>query len=932
MALERPLTGILGATLEWKNPVSEPFEVLSEHVDGISCTSFSPFPDQGWVRLQLRAPRNGAGVAAVRALLKFKGDKAEHKVKICIATRHNKTFACKSIEAAPATNLKLGNDVWFDLTGVFACGPEFENREFVVNIDLPNGVTIFVADAHLNWLSAEFDPIVDSGEVIRSVHEFKATSVSNIVDWIASPPVYGSDIIKSGDQYTGHFITELQKLYVNGQAGESLNEISLDLPFRYNGLVMPNGGFNCPAAKNASPQFRVVKTPVSVDPVAIFAEQSTALKVKAKKGIARRDRQENAVLIWAPISTSGLTVQLEQIAAILINKKIPFYISYHMQPTVEHELVSHWIHPRDIDQPKLVIYMERMYQFDRGFESAYKVFYMNLDWLAPSTLALARMHANLVICPTPYRIEEMSSLFPNAKVHHLPWPANFAPTKEKSEFKSSDKIRVLYVGNDYDGLSRKHPMQVVEAIEKLERNDLTFDLKFRSPLPGDVKSRLLGNPRIKNIIDWPTDHSAMKALYEDADINLIPNACEGNGLSILESWASGTVPAVLNGNPMSDVTTAENSYRIHCEEVGSKEFAPLYSASGSQILDFLQSVDRNDLSAKKDAVHEMYGDLIGRQAALEDMIMSAVLMSGYRSKPIRQKVENCHLPLPNDANWEPRAGARVKNLLISGSGKFRKPARLVDVIMTTSNRPWFFRDTLARVLHAIRASPYEHRLSISVDGLDAGTLAILNQHVSEIDQVLWTKDQRGLPFSWNSSRDLLRNTICRTEKRPDFVCYIQDDCYIREPDKYFEVAIGLAEASFPGYLGFVSGFYTEVHPGFAEFEWNGNRVIASDSVDGKNFIATPEVLEGIGALTWHFGDGMKRGNPGPVRGSHFDLWQWKESPNSLTWQSRVTLVLPDLCGHIAAKASHSTWSNDTTDAATQDRIAQNRVYQTRKYG
>jgi hypothetical protein len=195
--------------------------------------------------------------------------------------------------------------------------------------------------------------------------------------------------------------------------------------------------------------------------------------------------------------------------------------------------------------------------------------------------------------------------------------------------------------------------------------------------------------------------------------------------------------------------------------------------------------------------------------------------------------------------------------------------------------------------------------------------------------VLWTKNQQGLPYVWNSLNNLLRNTINRTELSPDYVCYIQDDCYISDPLIYFDAMVGVAADAMAGYLGFVSGYYTEVHPGFADFDWRGHRVIASDSIDGKNFMASPEVLNSTGGLTWWFNDGTRRGNPGPVRGSHFDLWQWKEAPNSLMQQSRISLVLPDLCQHIAGRAEESTWNNDTTDDAVKRRIEARKIYETR---
>jgi hypothetical protein len=662
----------------------------------------------------------------------------------------------------------------------------------------------------------------------------------------------------------------------------------------------------------------------------LSVKQSTTQSAPQKADMPRT-RQDQTVLLWGPISTSGLTVQLEQVAHILRGSKIPFQVSYHIKPSIDNSLSKHWTEPKNIDSPKMVIFFERFYHFDRGFERAFKVFYMNLDWLAEKTLSLARIHSKVVLVPTPYKLEELTEVFHSSKVVHLPWPACFKPVKKTEQSERSRKIRILYIGNDYDGLSRKHPHEVIEAVNNIERDDIVFDLKFRSALPPDVLRDLVNNPKVDNVIDRSTDHSVVKELYLKADVNLIPNACEGNGLSILESWASGTVPAVLNGHPMIDVTSLQNSYRISCERVGEQEHAPYYQTTSKDILDFLRVLDFDQLEAKKAAVRDMATQLENREKELEAAIMSCVMLSGIRTKGIRQRVEQAHLPTKKYSNWQLRDGRRVKDLIFSDEGQsvFLRRPKLIDVLLTTSQRPWCLRESIDQLLKAMRFSKYQHRLLVAVDKLDPGTLAILNEHSSEIDQVLWTKQQQGLPYAWNSLNDLLRNTINRTELSPDYVCYIQDDCYINDPKIYFDAMVGLAADAMAGYLGFVSGYYTEVHPGFADFEWNGHRVIASDSIDGKNFMASPEVLASTGSLTWWFSDGTRRGNPGPVRGSHFDLWQWKEAPNSLTQQSRISLILPDLCQHIAGRAEESTWNNDTTDDTVKRRVEAKRVYSTR---
>ncbi len=658
-----------------------------------------------------------------------------------------------------------------------------------------------------------------------------------------------------------------------------------------------------------------------------------ATKIAPKKSDFAREKQDNLVLLWAPIMVCGLTVQLEQVVKILNSKKIQYKISYHMRPNTEHPLTEHWIEPRDIDRPKLVIYFERFYEFDRGFDAAFKVFYMNLDWLSNSILSAARIHANVVLCPTTYLVDEFKNTFFNSQVIYLPWPPSITPRTFGNDNSADKIIRILYVGNDYDRKSRKHPFEVVEAIRNIKRDDVSFELKFRTALPRDIREELINNPIVKNVVDWPSDRNLIEEMYSRADINLIPNACEGNGLSILEAWATGVIPAVLNGHPMVDVTSEQNSYKIACKQIATQEHAPYYRTTSFDIVNFVNDLKLDDVIYKRSAVRDMGKILQERESTLKETINSFVKISGIRTKDMRLNIEKAHLSSDKYPNMLPRSGNRVKDLLFSDERQsflIKKPNR-IDVIMTTSRRPWCFRESLDQLLKAIRRSPFEHRLYVVIDAMDQGTLMQAISRSSEIDYLICTKDQNGLPFGWNTACEMTRNVINRTEIKPDFVCYIQDDCLIKDCDTYFDTMVSLSHAAMPGYLGLVSGYYTEVHPGFADFEWNGVRVIASDSIDGKNFMGRPELLASIGSLSWRFSDGMKRGNPGPTRGSHFDLWQWKESPNSLKHQNRISLIIPDACEHIAPKSKDSTWGNDTTEEAVSKRIADKRVYVTRRH-
>lgn len=642
-----------------------------------------------------------------------------------------------------------------------------------------------------------------------------------------------------------------------------------------------------------------------------------------------RAKQEDAVLLWCPISVSGLTTQLEQVTEILRAEKIRYYISYHIAPSIDHPEVANWVNPKDIDSPKVVFYFERFAAFDRGFDSAFKIFYVNLDWLSDGFIGLARTYADIILAPVTFRQDYLERLFPNQKVLHLPWPSSIEPDDDNLNARApaqDGKINVLYVGNDYAENSRKSPFPVVEAILAYQGDNIEFHLKFRTPLPADVREKLEACSRVKTIIDAPTDRSVISSLHLQADVALIPNECEGNGLSLLEAWAFGVIPAVLRGHPMTDSADDESAFFIDCEQYGWREKTPVYRTTSQQVLEFFQRIDHSEINKRQSGIAQKIAELQARKIALKMAVRELMHVGGIRNKKVRLQVEAAHLL--DDGTGQSKA----QKLLFGNSQhrQFVRTARLVDVIMTTSQRPDHLRRSLPALIKAMELSPFRHRFFVAIDGLDEETSAMLNQFKSAIDVVLYTKSRAGLPFAWNSIRTLNENLTVRTEEAADYLCYIQDDCLINDPSEYFSAMVDMASAASPAFLGLVSGFHTDVHPGFATGRYLGYDVIFSDSIDGKNFMGRPSTFRRISPLTWWFSDGMRRGNPGPIRGSHFDLWLWKESPNSLAVQQRINVIIPKLTSHIASDPTESTWNNDTSDANTQARKEAGRIYITRK--
>lgn len=685
--------------------------------------------------------------------------------------------------------------------------------------------------------------------------------------------------------------------------------------------------------------YLVLTLPISAPLAILYSYKKKQLKAR-KKGLhkstakplielkKRKLNQSAPVLIWCPIATCGLTTQLDQLCRILKNCGIEYRISYHVNPDIDHPELENWINPSEIKKPTVVFFMERYVPFENGFEEAFQVFYINLDWLKLESISLARVHADVILCPVKYRLSEIEGLFPNSKTIHLPWPSAFKNNDRSSEIKddthsNENPIQILYMGNDYNESSRKSPFATVDAILQCDRNDLLFTLKFRSKIPKKVKGALIAKSNVKQVIDEAIPDSKIEDLYRDSDINLIPNESEGNGLSIIEAFSKSVVPAVLDGFPMKDIVTSENGYLINCKEDGAKGFTTNYKTDASSILELLNSLTFSGVDKRREAIQKSSDELQKRQNHLEDVVYSVLHTAGLGSKSNFLDKKRVDLTL----NWlsEERVYDIDSIFSLPSISMFKEPQH-IDVYMTTSKRPEHFKESLDRIVQAVDQSPYNHRIFISVDSMDDDTNKVIQVYRDSISEVLLTNDQMGLPYHWNMILDRSRATIARSELRPDYICYIQDDCLVINPATYFQEMVEASNIVSPDKLGFVSGYHSSVHAGLAEVYLNEKNYILSKSIDGKNFMARPKVLHSIGKLTWWFPDGSRRGNPGPVRGSHFDLWQWQESPNSTFQQGRLNIVVPDLCEHIAPSREDSTWDNDTTESAIRKRVMEGRIY------
>lgn len=233
-------------------------------------------------------------------------------------------------------------------------------------------------------------------------------------------------------------------------------------------------------------------------------------------------------------------------------------------------------------------------------------------------------------------------------------------------------------------------------------------------------------------------------------------------------------------------------------------------------------------------------------------------------------------------------------------------AKTIYLFITTKQRP----QELASCLESLKsqvmgAGHYEFKCFLLADEIEQATYEVYKDHLDWVSLISLT-GTNGLPLLYNMMLDILVTYKARHEQRIDYVCYFQDDVVISASDRYFDIAVNALDNSGED-VDFFTGFYTPLHPGFDKKLIGKDEFILSDSIDGKNFFCAYDTLTRIGYLPDRFDNGLKRGNPGPVKGSGFDLYLWKDALNSSSNVKKVNLCKKDLVKTIGAK--NSTWGN-----------------------
>lgn len=551
------------------------------------------------------------------------------------------------------------------------------------------------------------------------------------------------------------------------------------------------------------------------------------------------------------------------------------------------ELRRFWTHQTRVGAPKALVFVGEVTNLADALPDASLILVSDGHFTRDDRTAVAAARARFVLGPD-HAAKTVQSRVPRAAWLPIEWPVLFTPKERPAQPGSSRDPEIIQIFADVairGPSERAWLREIFEAVRETSNSQLRFTALVQGKLSDELLT-LAQHPRIR-VDTSASPRSAISEQVQPGDLVLILDE-NATGLDVPDVFALGAVPVGLSTAPWR---------------------APL----GEGCL---------DAQDKPDAPRS----LKERLTRLLDTLTPAVVQGASRTTG----------PLRKDLDPESRRQA-ISKAVVNSTHPESTPLseleprshRLIDVYLTTSRRPDFLRETLNGVLQAIDASSYEFRLHVFVDHLDSETLSILAPHIHRLG-ISTTCRQMGLPFLYNlilSHQELAEK---RSGRFADYVCYIQDDCLISAPEEYFDWMVSAYERLLPeGKVGYVSGFYCAIHPGFEVRPFRGKHVLLSDSIDGKNFMAPPALLRTVGPLSWYFPDGERRGNPGPTRGSHFDLWQWKESPQSLMAQNRVSIVIPDLCAHIAQSAKDSTWGNETSEDKQLARRSEGRVYQTR---
>ncbi|MFH1134353.1 MAG: glycosyltransferase [Nanoarchaeota archaeon] len=594
------------------------------------------------------------------------------------------------------------------------------------------------------------------------------------------------------------------------------------------------------------------------------------------------NNEQYDILIYAPINCQGLTTQVSQFVKCFKKLDLTYRVTHKYRPLVKHPLNDKFISSINFGKPRIIIFMENIPRFMKPYNIGYKILYINLDCLTDKLILLGNRYCDQIIYPIKFGEGRIRGYFPSLNIKTIDWPP-ISKVTTKKRLLSEKSINVLYIGNDFDYISRKNPLNVLKAIEQNKNNKLKFLLKFRSKVPKPIAERIKKNKNIIYFSDEYLSDIEIEHLYEKSHANLIPNESEGLGLSILESVAKGVIPIVLDGSPMNKIINKNIGYLIPITQKINKGKWFAYKTNEKMICLILNKINEKDIQKKRNNILLFQKKLIKR-----------------------------------------------KNKFFQEIIEISKNRRIIDVYVSTCYKSKFFYITFPRIIKAVEKSPYKHRIIVLIDVLTPQIYKFLKKYLTQIN-IIATNESLGLPFMGNLILDYETNLECRTEKQTDYICYIQDDCYIKYPEHYFSFMVKVYEHLLPiNRTGFLSGYYTPIMPAFYKKKFENQTILFSDTAIAVNLFGQLSLFKTIGKMPTRFQNGDKRGNPGPTLGSGYDLWQFRDSPHSTIKQKKTNIIIVGLCEHLGKKTSDSTWNNKAiSKKEVLKRIRKRETYQTR---
>jgi dihydroxyacetone kinase DhaKLM complex PTS-EIIA-like component DhaM len=613
------------------------------------------------------------------------------------------------------------------------------------------------------------------------------------------------------------------------------------------------------------------------------------------------DKQtKDYILIFCPIEFGGLTVQLDQVAKILDEEKINFKITWHSPPKNNRSpYIKKFVDYATLNsciQPKLIIYFER-FPYIRNLVLVPSIFYINIDWLDKKDFINSLNYADLILYPISYRENFFKSLYKNRIFYKLLWPAFFYFKNINLKRISDKKLNVFYVGKFNN--SRKNSDVLLSSLKQFKFINLRFLIKiidndrvFKTQNEVENLSGFISNDKIKSI-------------YSKSHLALLCNSSEGNGLTIIEAIEAGCVPILIDGEPMNSIVPDNCCFKIKSLSFKRKKFAKDYKINEESLTNTLSKITHKNYLEK-------YENLLKFRE-------SEIFRERYNFKKNFLSLLNIYIPkISNNTNQ-----------VIDKVNLVNSIKHTIELFITTGQRIDFFKKSFETVKDAIKKSKHNINITIIIDGDNRN----LNQYIDYLSMtgcqysLVFHNISLGLPYTMRFIKFYLENKYERNAMSlSGFTCYLQDDCIINNNFNYFDDMVELNYLALPyNDIGITSGFKNEIHPGFEKRRLNKKEITLSNTIDGKNIFTFTKKFLRMGKHKFYDSKLRKLGNPGPNRGSQFDIFIWKEDKY---FKNKINVILDNAISIIeeSKKRKYSTWSNSEGEEVIQKRLREGRIY------